>query len=142
MTIPGSPKARELARLLIERETSGVAEAAEHAAAMQRVYTDVASNLRRSIGDDGYNALLARALASTETEQPVLKEISRVDTAGVHLSVAAGVERHGAAAVRSALESLLSALVDILSDLIGADMVRNLLVHADSPRSITDRGTT
>src|SRR5438067_12064538 len=117
MTSPGSPAAREMARHLIERETAGAAEAAELGAAMQRVFTGVSEKLRRSIGDDGCHALLARALSSAQTEQPVLKDIGRIDTAGIHLNVATGVEGHGVAAVRLALESLLSALVDILSDL-------------------------
>jgi hypothetical protein len=42
------------------------------------------------------------------------------------------VDGHGVATVRAALEALFAALVDILSDLIGTDMVRNLLIYDDS----------
>jgi hypothetical protein len=133
MTIPGSPAAREMARQLLERETAGTTDVAR-GAAMQRAWTRVAETLRRSVGEDGYSALLARALARLEAEQPVLKDIRRSDASGIHLDVAATVEGHGAATVGAALESLLAALVEILSDLIGADMVLNLLDHDDHPQ--------
>jgi len=55
------------------------------------------------------------------------------------LDVVAGVRGHGANAVDQALEELFVAIVDILSDLIGADMVRNLLTH-DEPRRTQDNG--
>lgn len=139
MTTPESPAARELARQLLERETAGTTEVAGHGAAMQRACARVTETLRRAVGQDGYSALLVRALARTQSEQPVLKEIRRNDEAGIHLDVVAAVEDHGAATVRAALESLLAALVDILSDLIGADMVRSLLDHDDSPRAPGER---
>jgi hypothetical protein len=106
---------------------------------MQQAYTRVSETLRRSVGEDGYNALLSRALARTESEKTLLKEIRRNDAAGIHLDVAAAVDGHGAATVAAALESLLAALVEILSDLIGADMVRNLLDHNDSPQALGGR---
>jgi len=139
MTSPESPAARELARQLLERETAGTTDMARPGAAMQRAYTRVSETLRRSVGEDGYSALLSRALARTESEQALLKEICRNDAAGIHLDVAAAVENHGAANVAAALESLLAALVEILSDLIGADMVRNLLDHDHSPQALGGR---
>lgn len=135
MTTPESAAAREMARHLLERESAGAAEAAGLGATMQRTCTRIADSLRRSLGDDGYNALLGRALARTASDHPVLTAIRRADSAGIHLDVVGGVEGHGAAAVGAALESLLAALVDILSDLIGADMVRSLLDHDDLPRA-------
>jgi hypothetical protein len=131
MTTPGSPAAREMARQLLEHETAGATEGGRLGAAMQRAWTRVAEILRRSVGEDGYSALLARALARAESQQPVLKDLRRPDALGIHLDVAAAIEDHGAARVGEAVESLLAALVDILSDLIGADMVRNLLDHDD-----------
>jgi hypothetical protein len=141
MTTPESPAARELARQLLERETGGVTEGAWLGAAMQRACARVSDNLRCSVGEDGYHALLARALARTEPAQPVLKHIRRTDAAGIHLDVAPAVEGHGPVAVEMALESLLAALVDILGDLIGADMVRNLLIYDDSPCTLDSRRT-
>ena len=132
MTSPGSPAVLELACQLLDRETSTTTEAAGLGAAMQRACARVSDRLGRSIGEDGYAALLARALARTEAERPVLKNIRRGEAAGIHLDVVTAVDDCGATAVRAGLESLLAALFEILSDLIGVDMVRSLLDHADS----------
>jgi predicted ArsR family transcriptional regulator len=48
------------------------------------------------------------------------------------LDVVTAVQLHGAANVGAAVESLLAALLDILSDLIGADMARALVEHDGS----------
>jgi hypothetical protein len=136
MTILGSPESRQMARHLLERELDGVTDEAAVGAAMQRAYGRVSENLSRSVGEDGYAALLARALTRAQPEQPVWNHIRRVDAGRIHLDVAAGVSGNGAKAVDQALESLFAALVDILSDLIGADMVRNLL-DLDEPRPRT-----
>lgn len=130
-----------MARQLLERESGGATEGAGLGATMQRASTRVADNLRSSVGDDGYSALLARALARTQSDHPVLQDMRRPGPAGIHLDVAGCVEVHGAAAVGAALESLLAALVDILSDLIGADMVRSLLDDDDLPRARRSGGT-
>ena len=135
MTISEFPAARAMARQLLQREMTGATAVACPAAVMQRACTRVAEKLRLSLGEDGHSALLARALARTESDHPVLTDIRRADPAGIHLDVVRGVEGYGAAAVGAALESLLATLVDILSDLIGADMTRSLLDHDDLPRS-------
>jgi predicted ArsR family transcriptional regulator len=135
MTIPASAAAREMARQLLERETAVATGAAGLGAMLQRASTRVADDLRQSVGEDGYSALLVRALSRTQTDHPVLKDIRRADPAGMQLDVVGGVEGHGAATVGAALEALLATVVDILSDLIGADMVRSLLDHDDRPRA-------
>jgi hypothetical protein len=135
MTTPEAAAARDLARRLLERETAGTTEAASLGAAMQRAWMRVSDTLRRSVGDDGYNALLARALARTESAQPVLKDLRRNESVGIHLDVVTAVESHGSGTVREAVEVLLAALIDILSDLIGADMVRNLFDHDETPHA-------
>jgi len=142
MTTPVSPAAREMARQLLERERGRATEAAGLGATMQRASTRVANNLRSSVGEDGYSALLVRALARTQSDHPALKDMRRTDPTGIHLDIVGCVEAHGAAAVGAALESLLAALVDILSDLIGADMVRSLLDHDDLPRARRNGRTT
>jgi hypothetical protein len=108
--------------------------------AKARELARVSENLRRSVGEDGYGALFARAVAPTESEQSVLTDIRRSDAAGVHLDVVTAAQRHGTATVRAAVESLLAALLDILSDLIGADMARSLLDHDDSHRARAGQG--
>jgi hypothetical protein len=135
MTNPGSPAARELARHLLERETAGAMDPERLGAALQRVCSRVAHNLRRSVGDDGYSAVLARAFVSAQAEEPLLKDMRRTEAGGIDLDVIEGVEGHGAEAVSTALEALLAAIVDILSELIGADMVRRLLDQDDGPQA-------
>jgi hypothetical protein len=141
MTTARSAAARELARRLMSQETAAATEPQVVAAAMQRVCTRVSTNLRRSVGDDGYNALLVRAVASIEGEHPVVAGIRRTDGSAIHLEgILAAVDASGAPAVGAALEALLAALIDILASLIGADMVPNLL-GADGPSSPPLRGT-
>ncbi len=139
MTIHGSAEARQLARRLLERETTGVTEEAALGAAMQHAYGRMSDQLRRCVGEDGFTALLARALSRTQSEWPVLKQLKRVDARRVHLDVASGVDAHGVKVVDEALESLFAAIVDILGDLIGADMVGNLLGD-DRPGHTRDNG--
>ena len=129
-----------MARHLLEREMDGVTDEAAAGAAMQRAYGRVSENLKGAVGEDGFAALLARALTRAQPEQPVWNQIRRVDRGRIHLDVAAGVSGNGAQAVDQALESLLAALVDILSDLIGADMVRSLLDLDEPRRSTQDNG--
>ena len=136
------PAAQELARRLLARETSGAGEPAMVAAALQRACLRVSENLRDSVGDDGRNALLARALARTESGHPALKDIRQLNNGVVHLDgIVASVEAHGVVQVTAAIEALLAALVDVLGRLIGEDMAMRLLDH-DLPGPSADGGTT
>jgi hypothetical protein len=94
-----SAAARESAQQLLARETLGPADTP--GAAMERAYARIADHLKRSVGDDGYAALNARALVRASSGEPV---------------------------------SLLAAVIDILSDLVGEDMARSLL----DPDAATD----
>ncbi|HEY5061629.1 MAG TPA: hypothetical protein VII52_08850, partial [Gemmatimonadaceae bacterium] len=111
------------------------------AAALRRVYARVSNNLRRFVGDDGYNALMARVLASTEREHPALKDLHRVGAADVELArVVASIDVHGTATTTAAVEAILVTLADVLSGLIGADMVLNILdPDSQPPRASGDR---
>jgi hypothetical protein len=139
MTIQGSAESRGMARHLLEREIADLTEEAAVGAAMQRAYGRVSEILSRSVGEDGYTALLTRALTRVQPDQPVWKHIRRADAGRIRLDVVAGVRGHGAKAVDQALEELFVAIVDILSDLIGVDMVRNLLTY-DERRRTQDNG--
>ncbi|HWH51493.1 MAG TPA: hypothetical protein VN651_08105 [Gemmatimonadaceae bacterium] len=139
MTSHGSAESRQLARHLLDRETIDVTEESALAAAMQRAYERVSKDLRETFGEDGFAALLVRALSRVQAGSEVLEAMRRVEGSRIHLEVAAGVGGHGAKAAAEALESLITAIVDILSDLIGADMVRHLLVHDGSAQTRDDR---
>lgn len=103
--------------------------------AMQHAFSRISDNLRRSLGEDGYRALLGRAVARMQSNQPVWTNI-RYAGLGIDLDVIAAVDRHGANTVGVALESLVAALFDILSDLIGTEMARNLLEYDDPRRAL------
>jgi len=136
MSTPVSERgnSREIARQMLERDASGAAEVDRLGDALERTFTRVSGNIRRSVGEDGYAALLARAVATIESDELVLTVIPRSDALAVDVDIATAVEAHGVRAVGASLESLLAALIDILSDLIGEDMARTLLDHDASPQ--------
>jgi hypothetical protein len=104
------------------------------AAALQRTCLRVGGNLRDSFGDDGCNALFARAAARAEAQHPTLKDLRRADHDTIHLEgVAGSAALHGVVPVSAAIEALLAALIDILSRLIGDDMATQLIDH-EGPR--------
>ena len=136
MSTPASERgsSREIARQMLEREAPGATEVEGVGGALQRTFTRVSENIRRSVGEDGYAALLARAAMITASDESVLTIIPRSDAMGIDIDVATAIEAHGVGAVDAALESLLAALVDIISDLIGEDMARTLLDHDGAPQ--------
>jgi hypothetical protein len=125
---PGS--ARELARRLLDRDVKGDLQADALHAAMQRAAGRALDDLKGAVGADGLDALLDRAIRRAKGEHPAVASMRHADDAGTPLDVMRVIETHGAAAARAGLEAILASLVDILTALIGADMVRNLL-HAD-----------
>jgi hypothetical protein len=128
-----------MARRLLSDGVVGEAPPEAVAATMQRVCNRSSENLRRAVGDDGYNALIARALRRTESQHAALSDIRRVAETGIHLDgVVASVRKHGVTAVSDALEALFTALVDVLSGLIGADMVLSLLEHDGPPHDAAE----
>jgi hypothetical protein len=137
VTIPPSKAALDLARQLLDRGIAGAIEPAETGAALQRTLARVSENLRRAIGDDGYAALLSRAIAQTQTDHLRLRA-SRGDGSLVFPidALTADVGTHNIHLVSDAFESILASIIDVLSGLIGADMVMNLLDPDDvSPAS-------
>lgn len=137
-----SPTSLQVARRVLAREsaTRSKAEPKAVGAALQRTCLRVSENLRDVMGEDGSNALLARALARTEGDHPALKNAYHRQHGGIQLDgVVASVEAHGVAAVTAAIEALLAALVDILGRLIGEDMAIRL-IDQDGPQSRKDDG--
>lgn len=136
-----TPAAPHFARLLLARDAApgGESDPARVAAALQRTCLRVSDSLRDSMGEDGRNALLARALARTEADHPALSSVRRAGDGGIHLDgVVTSVEAYGITAVTAAIEALLAALLEILSRLIGEDMAMRL-IDSDPPRGRPDR---
>lgn len=134
----GDANARAMARRLLERETRGVTEQRALGAAMQRAIDRVSHDLRAAFGTDGFDALLARAINHTEREHPIVGSMRRADGAEIQLDVAGAIGTSGTDAARAGLETVLAALLEILADLIGADMTRNLLHDDDVSREPDD----
>ena len=94
MSTPGSERgsSREIARQMLERDAAGVTEVERPGDALQRTFTRVSGNLRRSVGEDGYAALIARAAVTTTSDEPVLTVIPRSDATGIDIDIATAVE--------------------------------------------------
>jgi hypothetical protein len=130
-----SPTSLQIARrLLAKAAPDSERDPKMVGAALERTFMRVSEKLRDSIGEDGSNALLARALASAEPSHPALKNIRRQNEGGIHLdNMVASVEKDGVAPVTAAIEALIAALIDVLGRLIGEDMAIRLIDH-DDPR--------
>lgn len=130
------PSSLQVARRLLAREAAQASEGETElvGVALQRTCVRVSANMRDALGDDGWRALLVRALAHTEPQHPALTNMRLLDDGGIQPdAVLASVEAHGVAAVSAAVEALLAALIDILGRLIGEDMAIRLIDH-DAPR--------
>jgi hypothetical protein len=136
MTSSGSAAAQALARHLVERDLALASDPANVVAALEGTWTRVAEHLRRSVGDDGYVALLTRAVARVRPGEPVLNDLCRTETTTVHVDIAAATDAHGTAAATATIVSLIASLVDVLGDLIGDDMARSLIDVPPSPDGI------
>ena len=134
MTPMGPATPRDVARQLLARDFIGGEEPAATVAGLKRTCARVSANLRRSVGDDGHDAMFTRAINRAQTAHPALRDIQRAGDAGIRLDgLTAGVDRHGVATVAAAVEALLAALVELLAGLIGADMVLNILDNDGGP---------
>lgn len=117
---------------------NGTPEAA--APALQRACTRVTDVLRESMGDAGCTALLARAFERTEGAHPPLKDLRGPGDDGVRLDgIAASADKHGIEDVSAAIEALITAIIDILTRLIGEDMTIQLFDY-DEPKPPTRGG--
>ena len=125
---PDASPARELARRLIEGEgvdhAGSIAVAdAQHAA--ERVWDE----LSKWMGIDGSHALLTRAVALAKAEHPVLLRNAKVG--GRSRSWLEGVvdnhSTNGTDAAAEGIESIFTALIELLGRLVGDQIALNLL---------------
>jgi hypothetical protein len=120
--------AQELIRRLVanaaaENGVAGTIGRPRHAASER-----VCRGLSRSLGADGFAALLTRAILQAEVAHPLLRDIrvgrgDEVILGGLDDLVA----QHGSENVDAALESMLTTMLGLLGRLIGDDMVPRLL---------------
>lgn len=123
-------------RLLANDTTPGTTDAEVVAVGLRKTCARVSGTLRNSLGVDGCNALLVRALTRTEAAHPLIRELRRNSDGGVSFDVlVTSVDVHGVGPVTAAIEALLAALVDILIRLIGEDMTVRLTTAEATPPS-------
>jgi hypothetical protein len=102
-------------------------------AALHQTCARVSEALSDSMGEEGRNALLARAFARAEAAHPTLREIRPLNGSGIPLEVVvSSVKTRGATEVISAVEALLAALVEVLGRVVGDDMAVRL-IDRDGP---------
>jgi hypothetical protein len=122
----------EIARRVVAREIDpqGNGKPAIAAAALERACRRVTDVLYDSMGEDGCNALLARACARAVPAHPALQDIRPLNGGGLRLDgIVALMTNRSTGEVTSAVEAMLAALVDVLGRLIGDDMAMRLIDH-------------
>jgi len=88
----------------------------------------MAEALRNSMGEAGRTALLARALAFTEAAHPALTDLRVLRPDAVRLDdIVASIDAHGREEVAAAIDALIGAVRDKLTELVGADMAVQLI---------------
>jgi hypothetical protein len=116
----------------------GVPSAAAAAEACGQLYRELA----RWVGADGCHALFARALAEARGNNSALTEIQLRERSDPYVQgVAESITAHGEPATVTALESMLTVLVDLLRRLIGNDMAVKLIDRALATSSRADPTT-
>jgi hypothetical protein len=147
---PTSSPERALARRLLARETGAHATPGEAVAASDRLLRPLHAQLAHWLGQDGSHAVLARALDRTRVGHPSLADAT-LDPRGERLLAvpADSIRDRDSAEVTEALVALISALLALLTRLIGADLVTRLLqqvwpngtlddVWSETPGSLPD----
>ena len=88
----------------------------------------MSADLRRFIGSDGCHALLTRALSRTQADHRALQNISIIAQPDLSVQgVPESIQAHGAAETAAALESTLTALIELLGRLIGDELAMKLI---------------
>jgi len=120
--------AQELTRRLVAKAAAENGAARATSRAYHTACERACRELSRSLGAAGFNALVTRSLALSETEYPLLKGI-RLGRAGE--TVLGGLDdlvaQNDARKVDAALECMLATMLGLLGRLIGDDMVPRLL---------------
>jgi hypothetical protein len=144
LTPPESRTAEELARRLLARDAPAEDAPDAVAAATERVCGRVSANLSRWFGIDGTNALFARALVRAQADHPALANVQYAHRSAVCLERLADSARiHGASAAVDGVAAILTALIELLSRLIGQDIALRLVEHslqADAAADVRETG--
>jgi len=123
----------------IARESS-VTSDPNPAAIAATVLQRISANLCRFIGSDGCHALLMRSLARARATHPAVNNIRIIAQPHPSLDgVPESIQRHGATETAAALESTLTALIELLGRLIGDELAMRLLEQNPADVASPDR---
>ena len=132
--MPSSP-ARVLAGEFLASELEGVRTPAAAAMAAERVFQRLSENLVRWVGAEGSQALFARARSLAQTRSDALRVIPPPARSALFLdALAADSEPHDTAPVIEGAMTILTALIELLSRLVGEDLALKLLADSGSSR--------
>jgi hypothetical protein len=105
-------------------------------AAVECLCSELASELGRWIGADGFRALVQRARVIARAQHPVLDGFSCLGgSRQLENTEAAPPELHRAAEVAAGMVALLSALIELLGRIIGDEMALHLVAKIEMPSS-------
>ena len=122
--------ARALAGEILAREIDGSRTATAAAGAAERVFQRLADNLVRWIGTDGSQALFTRARAIAQTRSEALRVVPPPARSALFLdALAANTEPHDVASVMGGAVTILEALIELLSRLVGEELALKLLTE-------------
>ena len=125
--------ARALAGELLAGELSGARTPAAAAAAAERVFQRISANLVRWVGAEGSQALFTRARDLAQTRSDALRVIPPPARSALFLdALVADAEPHDPAPVVEGAMTILTALIELLSRLVGEDLALKLLIESGS----------
>lgn len=120
--------ARQLAKKLVDRETSTGSAKTTRASAAALAGEGLYRALSRWIGSDGCHALFTRARAQ---EQPTNRALESLQLSPRHDPYIIGVEEsigeYGVDATADAIEAMILGMIELLGRLIGVDMATSLI---------------
>lgn len=123
-----SPDGHAIARIVVAKVTAGTENAHELAAAIERALSPVCQTTSSLIGNEGFKALIARALYLSTREHPLLSTLEiRADSQLTIKHTEVAVRSQGALAVTAAATALLGNIVTLLFNFIGEDLTMRLL---------------
>lgn len=126
----------EAARRLWSRDGLDANAPEDVSAAADRICRSLRTGLGRWIGDDGYRALLRRAIEQERAKHPVVTELPWHDGTPGQSRAAAGA--HGAPAVRDGVLAVTASLIGFLSRVVGENMAVQLVEQTSSRQAPGD----
>jgi hypothetical protein len=126
--MPSPVSARELARTLVDHQTSTGNSKTARASAAALAGEGLYRALSRWIGSDGCHALFTRARAQQQPANPPLESVQLSPRHDPYITgVEESIGEYGNDATADAIESMVVGMIELLGRLIGVDMATSLI---------------